>query len=231
MSKKSQFSYQNYLVIKFLLISDLSSTNVTNDIAVAPTSFDAYQLQIGHTYTFKITGAIDGSIYGTNIYTDDSDLATAAVHAGVLRIGETKNITVKILSGQASYTGSTQNSITSLSYDAWGRSYLFVDAIPTSDVAPSNLITYSDKINQTFSFRVTGALGGSIYGTNIYTDDSDLATAAVHAGVLRIGETKNITVKICPGQASYTGSMQNGISSLSYDAWTGSYSFMKAVGS
>ncbi|CAF3031456.1 unnamed protein product [Rotaria sp. Silwood2] len=202
---------------------------MTNSISIDPANLAAYGQQIGQTFSFVITGGVNGSIYGTNIYTLDSNLATAAVHAGFLCISETKNVTIKILPGQESYTASTQNGVTSSSYGSWKGSYSFVVAMSTSSVTPSNLADYSDKVDETFSFEITGGVNGSIYGTNIYTLDSNLATAAVHAGLLRIGETKNITIKILPGQESYTASTQNGVTSSSYGSWKGSYSFVVAM--
>ncbi|CAF4596531.1 unnamed protein product [Rotaria sp. Silwood2] len=203
---------------------------MTNSISIDPANLAAYGQQIGQTFSFVITGGVNGSIYGTNIYTLDSNLATAAVHAGFLCISETKNVTIKILPGQESYTASTQNGVTSSSYGSWKGSYSFVVAMSPSNVGPSNVADYSDKLAQTFSFVITGNVNGSIYGTNIYTLDSNLATAAVHAGFLRIGETKNITIKILPGQESYTASTQNGVTSSSYGSWKGSYSFISAGG-
>ena len=37
-----------------------------------------------------------------------------------------------------------------------------------------------------YTFQVTGRTGGRIWGgsDNVYTDDSDIATAAVHAGIM-----------------------------------------------
>src|ERR1700710_91297 len=46
---------------------------------------------------------------------------------------------------------------------------------------PGNLTDYRDKVGQTFVFTVTGASDGSVYGDGVYTDDSQIATAAVHA--------------------------------------------------
>ena len=91
--------------------------------------------------------------------------------------------------------------------------------------APSNLVTYRDKVGQTFQFTLTGTLTGSVWGTDIYTDDSTLACAAVHAGVVLPGQTKIVTVKILTGQSKYQGSVRNGVTSSSYGIWPGSYSF------
>ena len=75
-----------------------------------------------------------------------------------------------------------------------------------------------------FYFEVTGAANaGTVWGTDIYTDDSPIAMAAVHAGVLKVGEKAVVKLTILPGQASYNGSMRNGISTSDYGPWQGSY--------
>ena len=91
--------------------------------------------------------------------------------------------------------------------------------------APINLVAYRDKVGQIFQLTLTGTLTGSVWGTDIYTDDSVLACAAVHAGVVLPGQTKVVTVTILSGQSSYQGSVRNGVTSSSYGTWPGSYSF------
>lgn len=96
----------------------------------------------------------------------------------------------------------------------------------TATTAPVNLTSYRNKVGQTFEFTVTGvASGGGVWGTDVYTDDSNVATAAVHAGVLVVGQTKVLSISILPGQSSYTASTRNGVSTSSWGAWTGSFSF------
>lgn len=75
----------------------------------------------------------------------------------------------------------------------------------------------------TFSLQLTGSDSGSIWGSDVYTDDSDLATAAVHAGVLEDGQTGTVAITVRPGQESYQGSQRNGVASQGYGAWHGSY--------
>ena len=57
---------------------------------------------------------------------------------------------------------------------------------------PGNLSGYQGSVGKKYSFRVTGGSAGvfrgSIYGTDVYTLDSSLAFAAVHAGVLKAGQ-------------------------------------------
>src|SRR5205823_4787332 len=54
-----------------------------------PGDLRGWEGAVGSEPLFRVTGRTDGSIYGTDVYTSDSKLATAAVHAGVLRAGET----------------------------------------------------------------------------------------------------------------------------------------------
>jgi hypothetical protein len=96
---------------------------------------------------------------------------------------------------------------------------------------PGNLKAYEQRVGETLSFSVTGtAAGGSIWGTDTYTTDSNLAMAAVHAGVLKDGETGVVKVKIVAGQPSYAGSAKNGITSSGYGNYGGSYEIVKGGG-
>ncbi|CAF3361865.1 unnamed protein product [Rotaria sp. Silwood2] len=115
--------------------------------------------------------------------------------------------------------------ITSVSYGAWAGSYLFVENPVTYEISSPNLSGYRNKVGHMYSFIVTGTIVGSVWGTDIYTDDSNLATAAVHAGVANNNETKVVHIKILPGQSSYEGTIRNGVTSLPFDVWKGSYTF------
>ncbi len=92
---------------------------------------------------------------------------------------------------------------------------------------PGNLKEYRDQVGKTFSFRVIGTDEGSVWGgaDGIYTDDSILAKAAVHAGKVSIGEEAIVNVTILEGQSSYTGNKQNGIITSNWDSWDGSFKF------
>ena len=96
--------------------------------------------------------------------------------------------------------------------------------------APTNLVGYRNKVGQTYQFTVTGASSGAVWGNEIYTDDSTVARAAVHAGVVGVGETKTVTVTILGGQTTYGASTRNGVTSASWGAWPGSYAFSGSSG-
>jgi hypothetical protein len=189
----------------------------------------------GSSYTFTTTGTNDGGLWGgtDGVYTDDSRLGKAAVHAGLLRIGETGNVTIMILSGRSSYNGSMQNGITASDYGGWSGSYKFTGTPatnPTTIAVSPDMTTYRGNNGTTYTFTVTGTNDGGVWGgaDGIYTDDSKLGTAAVHAGLVNIGQTSNIKVTVLAGQSRYTGSNRNGITSKDYGSWSGSYKFVGA---
>lgn len=84
-----------------------------------------------------------------------------------------------------------------------------------------HLGNYYGQSETVLHVRVTGTMNGATWGTGIYTDNSDIFTAAVHAGLVKVGEAKVVILTTLPGQSSYVGSVQNGVESTSYDAWEG----------
>jgi hypothetical protein len=99
-----------------------------DDVAHAlpdPGSMTGYQnpQHVGKTLTFRVTGAASGSLWGTDVYTLDSNLAAAAVHAGVLRVGQTGNVRVTILGPTVGFVGSTRNGLTSSNYANYPGAY------------------------------------------------------------------------------------------------------------
>jgi hypothetical protein len=77
----------------------------------------------GTTYYFRVTGASDGSIWGTDVYTGDSLLALAAVHAGAVKPGETAVVRVTVMRPLNGYQGSVRNGVTSHDYGRYGTAY------------------------------------------------------------------------------------------------------------
>jgi hypothetical protein len=66
--------------------------------------------------------------------------------------------------------------------------------------------------------------GGSVWGTDVYTADSALALAAVHAGAVQMGETAVVKVTMLPARANYVGSTRNGVTTQPYDQYPASFS-------
>ena len=186
-----------------------------------------YSNAVGETLQFAVVGGTSGTIWGDEVYTSDSVLAVAAVHAGLLAPGESGVVTVEIVEGPASYEGVERNGVVSRSYASWDVAYRFTGVADVdSDVVladPGDLSGYRGQNGTVLTFEVTGDASGAVWGSDVYTDDSRLSSAAVHAGVLQPGEAGLVRVEILAGQESYEGSTRNGVASGSYARWEGSF--------
>ncbi len=61
-----------------------------------------------------------------------------------------------------------------------------------------------------------------VWGDGLYTKDSPICKASIHAGVIgKSGGKVKVTVQ--PGQDSYKGSTKNGITTETYGSFGGSY--------
>ncbi len=125
----------------------------------------------------------------------------------------------------------------------FGRQQLGLDSLRSLAVRPGDLkITgpilpdpgtlgeYRDQVGQTFFFRVTapaaGVQKGMVWGTEVYSHDSSLAMAALHAGVMAAGETKVVGVKVLGPQKSFDGSLRNGILSQKWGEYPSAFRFI-----
>lgn len=88
---------------------------------------------------------------------------------------------------------------------------------------PGSLVRYGHKVGQTFYFNVTGVANGTVWGTDVYTSDSQLAAAAVHAGVLRVGQRGIVRVTIVKSPEQFLGSERNGVVTFDFGPYPGSY--------
>lgn len=77
----------------------------------------------GNTFYFRVTGANEGMVWGTDTYTGDSALAAAAIHAGAVEEGETGIVKVTVLSPLSQYQGSVRNGITTHDFGRFGTAY------------------------------------------------------------------------------------------------------------
>jgi hypothetical protein len=167
-----------------------------------------------------------GTVWGTDIYTDDSSICTAAVHAGVISLAEGGLVSLEILAGKSSYKGTSRNDITTSSYGEWVGSYQFVETVTTAPPPITWDRTASfirGATEQQFTFEcLAGGSPAVVWGTDIYTDDSSICTAGVHAGVIT-DDGGLVTIEILPGEESYEGSTRNDVTSLEYGAWDASF--------
>lgn len=184
------------------------------------------KLAIGDQVTLPITGRSSGAIWGDVIYTLDSDPGTAAVHAGLVRDGETKMIRVWVVPGPSSFAETNRNGIRSRRWGPFQAAFVMQAAKPPVPVMhrlstpprTSGLIERL-QVGESLTVPLTGSDKGGVWGTKEYTGDSLLEAAAVHAGALRVGERGQVVVSRVQPPERFEGSERNGVRSNSWRSY------------
>ena len=77
--------------------------------------------------------------------------------------------------------------------------------------APTNFVELADPVGATYYFRVTGEEAGMAWGTDVYSGDSRIALAAVHAGLVKVGDKAVVRVTSVPPPPTFSGSARHGV--------------------
>lgn len=190
--------------------------------AACPASFQDQTAALTCTCTADATQS--GTVWGSGTYTADSSICRAAMHAGAVPAGG-GIVSVAPAPGQASYAGSAANGVTTSSYGPWTASFTFGTKGATAAAAcPTNFEGQTAPVSCDCS--ADQAMSGSVWGSGIYTTDSRICRAAVHAGVIPPGGGM-VNVVPAPGQATYFGSAANGVTTANYGAWGASFTFRR----
>ena len=196
-------------------------------------SADESTTQAGKRFTF-VCPASDGAgatVYGTDVYTADSAVCAAAIHAGVLKQREPGIVTVVMGSGAKLFPASSRNGVTTREYGPWDRSYTFA-----LDGAPG-LITWRtvwSGVPEDFAAPIavecpaTGTVGGKIWGTDVYTRDSVVCVAAVHAGAITAERGGVVVVTRASHSGEYLASARNGVASQQYGPFLDAFRVTRA---
>lgn len=212
--------------------------------------------QIGTVHAFACPpGAPTGSVWGTDIYTDDSSICTAAAHSG--RMTPAGGVVqIQIGPGMPAFNGTIRNQVTSRNFAGFPGSFTIVGgpapglmAIPVPNVNfngngvnvggvqinvanpwTANVTSHRGQIGTSFVHQCppNGTLG-SVWGTGVFTDDSSICSAATHSGMINPMAGGAVTVFVHPGRSSYQGSVANGVTSRNYATYPGSFAFTPTV--
>ena len=74
------------------------------------------------------------SVWGDFLYTHDSSICTAAVHAGIITQAGGGNVIAKLKTGLDSYPSVERNGVISSSWGSWPYAYVFLDLNDYSEV-------------------------------------------------------------------------------------------------
>jgi hypothetical protein len=193
-------------------------------------SVGVFRDEVGRRVSFVCPagdGKTLGTIYGTDVYVESSPICPAAIHAGALKAGQAGVVTIVLGTGAESFTGSERNGVASRSYGRHGYSYSF-----TRDSGPG---TINWRTAWNWNERPTvdlmepidvacpagGKPDGVIYGTDVYTLDSAICVAAVHAGAITVERGGVVTVTRAPALREDPGVERFGIVSRRRGATAG----------
>lgn len=79
----------------------------------------------------------------------------------------------------------------------------------------------------TLNCPARGEISSRLWGTDLYTNDSSVCTAAVHSGLITVANGGTVTIETRVGLSSYMGSARFGVTSQSYGSWGGSFVFLR----
>lgn len=122
-----------------------------------------YCFNIGAIYPVKVTGLVNGTIYGTETYMYNTQIRSAARHMGLIGNNETKIMYVKIVpSPQGGYIGTKRNDVNSSLYTYNNEGYIFV----TVDGDEIKIPTISSVTPKQGDNKVTVTVDAKSYNTD-----------------------------------------------------------------
>ncbi len=177
------------------------------------------------TFICPALSAPSAEIWGTDIYADDSSICTAAIHAGVLPMGQAGVVTIVMGGPTGSFSGSPRNGVKSQDYANHDFSYTFSRS---GDAGTLDWSTTALGIPEGFTSPVTvicpqgGKSDVSVWGTTTYIADSSICNAAQHVGAISPQGGVVIVTKV-PGIETYVANSYNGIDSRAWSAWAAAF--------
>ncbi|MGH9873552.1 MAG: LCCL domain-containing protein [Pyrinomonadaceae bacterium] len=204
-----------------------------------PTTWEAKATSLsgadGQTFTLACSpGGTAHSVWGSDIYTADSSICTAGVHSGLISFERGGTVIIELRPGRTIYGTSERNGVTTSPYGSYQRSFVFKtpftgelvreaeDQTPVLWDTSASMVAF--EIGKTVKFKCpAGGKASSVWGTDIYTVDSSICNAAVHAGKLEIESGGSVTIELRPGESAYKGSTRNGIKTNDYAKYGASF--------
>ncbi|SHK23806.1 LCCL domain-containing protein [Shimia gijangensis] len=167
-----------------------------------------------------LPNSAQGSVWGSGPYTADSSICAAARHAGVI---DTQGGLVQTIRrpGQNSYEGSVANGITTSGWGAYATSFSLVngtDQIAACSVMPSGATFLQCRCDPGLLQQ------GQVWGVGPYTSDSNICSAARHAGLIA-HEGGIVEVLSLGGLSSYSGSSAHGQTTSAWGQYGASITF------
>jgi len=162
------------------------------------------------------------SVWGSGPFTGDSNICSAAAHAGAIT-SDGGVVFASSAAGQSSYVGSLSNGVTSANWGSYGSSFIVEAALQDTGAASCSTLPNGEE-SLTCSCDADTGNNGGVWGSGPYTADSNICAAARHAGYLDSG-AGSVTVLRIPGLEKYSGSEWNGVTTADWGSYGSSIVF------
>ena len=91
--------------------------------------------------------------------------------------------------------------------------------------APRTMAEHCGQVGRSWCFRVVGEVDGAVWGTDVYTGDSSVASAAVHAGFVEPGANAVLRVVVVEPPERFAGCLRHGVASRDYERYDAAFRF------
>jgi hypothetical protein len=173
-------------------------------------------------------------IWGVETYTVDSSVCTAAVHMQLIDFDDGGDVTYQIAPGLDRYDSAIGGGVLSELYGRYDASFFFTNILPDArefthgpETWSRTAIVYQVPVGE--QLTVTCAAGGptttSVWGTDPFTADSSVCTAAVFAGLVTVEDGGDVTFEMSEGEDFYDTGTANGITTSGYGSYDESFTF------
>src|SRR2546423_9266618 len=95
---------------------------------------------------------------------------------------------------------------------------------PTPWEANADSLNGKEGEAMTLACSANGTLH-NVWGSDIYTADSSICSAAVHSGLITLQRGGTVTIELRPGRSIYGASERNGVTSQTYGSWPHNFGF------
>lgn len=109
--------------------TEKDSTKYDDPDDVTPINWDTtgvgFKMDVGMVYKFRCPEkGTEHTIWGTDVYTSDSSICTAAVHAGLFSLADGGIVTIEFRPGRLTYGTTERNGIKSNTFGEYGHSFV-----------------------------------------------------------------------------------------------------------
>jgi hypothetical protein len=200
-----------------------------------------YRGQLGKAFNvFCPPGGTAATVWGVGIYTDDSSICTSAVHAlATFDVARGGTVYFSMEPGQEGYDADRRRGVATSAWTTfWDGGFRIIAGVPGKREREIDARTPMEITWSTTARHLRGGASTSrvmlcprngdaqpVWGSDVYTDDSSICAAAVHMGLITRAAGGGVTVRTEAGREEYAGATRNGVTSLPWERWEGSFGF------